>query len=71
MSKYNDLLLNKLEEIKEIDNISLLQNIKFLREFIDSNIKATLEDVGNIELLIEDFIKWFAYSRELTERVGR
>lgn len=71
MNKYNELLLNKLEEVKEIDNISLLQNIKFLREFIRSNLDATLEDVGNIELLVEDFIKWFAYSRELLEREGK
>lgn len=69
---YEELLKNKLEEVKEFEFIDLIQDRSFLLDLIDgaitNNPEANIEDVVNVELLIEDFIKWFALSREIKKR---
>lgn len=69
---YEELLKNKLEEVKEFEFIDLVQDRSFLEDLINNaitnNIEANIEDVVNVELLLEDFLKWFALSREITSR---
>lgn len=60
-------LNNKMEEAANLDGIDLVSHIGYLKECIKPDIEANPEDI-NIELLIEDFIKWFAYTRELKRR---
>lgn len=63
-------LNNKMEEVKEMDFIDLIQDRSRLEDLMEKNIEAPQEEVPSIDELLEDFIKLFAYNREVKRRAN-
>lgn len=63
-------LNNITEEVKEMDTFDLINGRNIFENLMEKNIEAPQEEVPSIDELFEDFIKWFAYERELKRRAN-
>lgn len=68
MKQTREHLLSKLEEVKEMDFIDLIQDRSRLEDLMENNIEAPQEELPSVEELLDDMITLFVYNREVKRR---
>lgn len=63
-------LNNKMEEVKDMDFIDLIQDRSRLEDEMEKNIEVPQEEVPSIDELLDNFIKLFTYNREVKRRAN-